>query len=117
MKIEASVIRKLKSRTWFRIERDGPVNSTARYWIFVLLGFENHSCDCLVVDPQLLVRTLTAIHGEKPLYQIYVCVTDGGKAWLTRGLKTSAYEAIANGAFDDTNRDVSRHLNNWAVIL
>jgi hypothetical protein len=116
MKLEAAVLRKLKSRTWFRIERKGLVKSTARYWIFVLLGFENHSCDYLVVNPQLLARTLTTIHGELPLYHVYVCVTEKGKAWLTRDLKTAAYEAIANGAFDDANRDVSRHLNNWAAI-
>jgi hypothetical protein len=119
MKLEAAVFRQLKSRTWFRIERDSLAKSPARYWVFVLLGFERHSCDYLIIEPKAMLGKLTAIHGESALdkvYQIYICVTDDGKAWLTRGLKASAYAAIANNDFDDVDRDVSPHLNNWAAI-
>jgi hypothetical protein len=63
-----------------------------------------------------MVSKLVAIHGSLPVYQIYVCVTEKGKAWLTRGLKPSDYETIANGAFDNADRDVSPYLNNWATI-
>jgi hypothetical protein len=116
MKLESAVFRQLRSRTWFRIERDSLIKSTARYWVFVLLGFEKHSCDYLIIEPQVMARKLTAVHGPLPLYQIYVCVTDKGRAWLTRGLKGSDYRAIANDAFGDADRDVSPHLNNWAAI-
>ena len=76
MKLELAVFRQLKSQTWFRIERDSLTKSTARYWVFVLLGFEKHSCDYLIIEPQLMAGKLAAIHGLLPLYHIYVCVTD-----------------------------------------
>jgi hypothetical protein len=36
--------------------------------------------------------------------------------WAYRGLKAAAYAAIANNDFNDIERDVSPHLNNWMAI-
>lgn len=118
IKMDPAVLKRLVSRTWFTVNEKKLDKSGAHYWIFVLLGFEKHTCDYLIIEPQLLLKRLKQIHGKlQPHQQMYVCVTDEKKAWLTRGLSLADYEKIANGSFRDDNRDVTQHVNDWKTAL
>jgi hypothetical protein len=115
-KFDPDVLRRLASRSWFKIDQKRLSNTTAAYWVFVLLDFENQGRDFLLIEPKQLMDRLKAIHGELPLYHVYFCVTRKKRAWLTRDLQPSSYEEIANGTYSNEHRDVSGHLNDWKAI-
>jgi hypothetical protein len=118
--LDPDVSRRLASQSWFKIDQKKLSNATAGHWVFVLVDFERRTNDFLLIEPKELLDRLRAIHGELPSpsrpYQIYFCVTRQKRAWLTRDLKPSSYEEIANGTYTDERRDVTRHLNDWAAI-
>jgi hypothetical protein len=116
MKLEPSVLKELKSCTWFSVNQKKLDQSPAHYWVLVLLGFEKRSYDYVIIEPKELMRRLKAIHGELPRYQVYVWVTKQEGAWLTRELKKEDQDQIAQGTFAGSDRDLTRHLNDWNAI-
>jgi hypothetical protein len=56
IKLEASLLRQMRSCTWFALDQKKLAKSTAHYWIFVLLGFEKASYDYLIIEPKELIR-------------------------------------------------------------
>jgi hypothetical protein len=116
MKLEVSAQKQLRSCTWFKLDQKKLTQSAAHYWVLVLLGFEEHSYDYLIIEPKALMRRLETIHGVFQRYQTYVWVTKQQRAWLTRGISKADQERIANNAFEDKSRDVTAHLNDWSAI-
>jgi hypothetical protein len=106
----------LRSCTWFSLDREKIVRSTADYWVLVLLGFESHTKDYLIIRPKELRKRLENLHGVAKRYQCYVWVTKQGRAWLTRGIASRDQEQIAKNTFKNSARDITRHLNDWSAI-
>jgi hypothetical protein len=116
MKLEPSTLAALKSCTWFSLDREKIAKSVANVWVLVLLGFEKKTYDYLIVRPSDLLHRLNGLHGHSKRYQVYVWVTKNGRAWLTRGLEKRDQQRIAQGAFDDEQREISNQLNMWSEI-
>ena len=58
MTLEIPVIRKLRSCTWFTLDKDKLGNSIANRWVFVLLGVERGTDDYVIVKPNELLTKL-----------------------------------------------------------
>jgi hypothetical protein len=115
MKLEAAVLRKLRSWTWFTLDRQKLAQSKAGRWIFVLLGFER-AFDYVVIKPNELLRKLRKLDPKSERYQMYICVTEEGRAWLTRGLSKADQQRIADNSFENVTRDLTKHLKDWSAI-
>jgi hypothetical protein len=116
MKLDQVAKNELRSCTWFYADQKKLTHSTADLWVFVLLGFEKHTYDYVIIKPQQLIKKLKNLHGNSRRYQIYVWVTKNGRAWLTRGISKPDQKRIAQNTFTNKGRDLTRHLNNWSEI-
>lgn len=106
----------LRACGWWSLNRQKIVNSIANYWIFVLVGFERRSTDCVIIKPSELLHRLDLIHGKPKTIQSYLWVTEKNHCWETRGLKRQEQIAVAQGQFSDSKRDLSKYLNDWSPI-
>jgi len=117
MKLEIPMIRKLRSCTWFKVDRNKLANSTADRWVFVLLGVERGKHDYVVIKPRELLAKLKKLEPNSQQYQVYIWVTEGpARAWLTRGLSKADQQRIADNSFESSIRDLTDCLNNWSAI-
>jgi hypothetical protein len=109
--------KKLSAAGSWTPERKEISNSHADYWIFVLVGFANQSTDFIIIARNDLLNRISAIHtttAEK--LHIYFWVTNTRKCWEARGLKRLDRLAIADGTFENDNRDFTAYLNKWEPI-
>src|SRR5580704_6357055 len=51
----------LRACGWWTINRAKLRSSPANYWVFVLVGFERHSTDFIIIPPKQLLRRLESI--------------------------------------------------------
>jgi len=114
--LDAAALRQFRSCTWFTLDRDKLIKSKADFWVFVLLGFHGRTHDYLLIRPAHLAKRLKALHGMPRVYQTYIWVTGQDHAWLARGLTRADQQRVADGTFRNTNRDLTRHLNDWRPI-
>jgi hypothetical protein len=119
MNLPEPILRGLRSRAWFSLDRKKMRNSTADLWVFVLAAFTKRSQDYVLIKPSELVRKLDILGGtdEKPI-QTYIVVTEHVKprCWLTRGLSNADHEAISNNTYENMERDLTDYLNDWSLI-
>jgi hypothetical protein len=118
MKLEIPLIRKLRSCTWFTLDRKKLANSSADRWVFVLLGIERGKHDYVVIKPRELLAKLKKLHPNSQRYQVYIWVTQDrpARAWLTRGLSKADQQRIADNSFKNSIRDLTQCLNDWSAI-
>lgn len=113
---QALLNQELRACGWWTLSRKQIENSTAGYWVFVLVGFANRTTDFIVIKPRVLLRRLDAIHGKTSTFQCYLWVTRSGKCWETRGLKRAEHLSLAANRFKNASRNFSGYLNNWKPI-
>lgn len=106
----------LRACGWFSLNRQKMAKSKADYWVFVLVGFERRSTDCVIIKPSELLVRLDSIHGKVKTIQIYLWVTEKNRCWETRDLKRQEQLAIAQGQYSKGVRDFSEYLNSWNPI-
>ena len=107
----------LRACGWWTINRKKLRSSPANLWILVLLGFERHSTDFIIIPPKRLLQFLKGIHGPKddPI-QSYIWVTEDDECWETRGLGRKEQLQIANGSYDNPRRSLGQWHNVWTPI-
>jgi hypothetical protein len=102
---------------WFKIVRERLANSTADFWILVLLAIDRKTTDYLILSPKQLLKCLNAIHGEgSKVIQCYIQITNTGQCWETRGLHHHDKVQISADEFENADRDLTRYLNQWEPI-
>jgi hypothetical protein len=120
MKLEIPIIRKLRSCTWFTVDRNKLAHSSADRWVFVLWGVERGTDDYVVIKPRELLAKLKKLHPMTQRYQVYIWVTQDAprrrRAWLTRDLTKPDQQRIADGSFRHSVRDLTSYLNDWRAI-
>jgi len=118
MKLAPTTQAKLRSCTWFKLDRKKLLSSKATLWVLVLRGFERNSFDYIILEPRELAARLERLHGISDGYQVYVWVTKHvpARAWLTRDLGKVAQNQIGDNSFDDNTRDLMRYLNDWSAV-
>jgi len=106
----------LRACGWWTLDRRKLEHSPADYWVFVIVGFAGRSTDFVIIKPDELLRRLYTIHGKPKKIQSYLWITEKHSCWETRGLKHSDQLLIAQGEFNNTERDFTPYLNNWQPI-
>ena len=106
----------LKACGWWTLNREKIKNSKADYWVFVLQAFNQTTQHFIVIQPSLLLKKLTSLHGSAKTIHTYMWVTSKEKCWETRGLNKRDKVLIANDAYKDPKRDLSAYLDNWNEV-
>ncbi|MEX1204712.1 MAG: hypothetical protein WEB85_05630, partial [Dongiaceae bacterium] len=81
-----------------------------------LVGFARRSTDFVILKPSDLLKRFDVIHGRSGKIQTYLWVTEKDRCWETRGLNRPDHLLIAQGQFNNTERDFTAYLNNWQPI-
>lgn len=106
----------LRACGWWTLNRQKIAKSPADYWVFVLVGFARRSTDFVILKPSDLLKRYDVIHGRSDKIQTYLWVTERGRCWETRGLNRPDHFLIAQGQFNNAERDFTAYLNNWQPI-
>jgi hypothetical protein len=102
---------------WFTLNRVKIANSSADFWVFVLIGSKKRSHDFVVLRPGDLLKRLDIIHGEQRTIQSYIWVTERERCWETRGLLREERLQIAQNSFRNPDRDFTTYLNKCLLGL
>ena len=104
---------------WFTLTPTKIEKSSAQFWLFVLIGSKTRSRDYVLIEPSELLKRLKDVHPQdyaRGKFQVYLWVTEKGRCWETRGLARDDQLRIAEGKFQNTERDLTKYLNNWKMI-
>jgi hypothetical protein len=117
---KAELRRSLRCVSWFTLNRTKLDKSQAQFWVFVLRGFESDASDFVVIPKAELQRRMTKIHSsDRGTLQSYFCSTKNNRCWETRGLGLNVERQIAEGTYEDPDRDFTEYLNEngWAAVV
>ncbi len=106
----------LKACGWFTLKRQKIVDSTAKFWIFVLYPFNQKEVDFVIIPPFAILDLLTSVHGQRNAFQSYIWVTKDKRCWETRGLTREEHLSISQGSYQNPARELTAYLNNWSPI-
>ncbi|MFZ1221336.1 MAG: hypothetical protein WAO00_18745 [Chthoniobacterales bacterium] len=106
----------LKACGWFTLKRQKIVQSTAKFWIFVLYPFNQKEVDFVIIQPSAVLDLLTGLHGQRSTFQSYIWVTKDKRCWETRGLSRQDHLSVSKGSYQNSTRDLTQYLNNWSPI-
>jgi hypothetical protein len=104
---------------WFKLNRSKMESSSAQFWVFVLIGSKARFRDYVIIEPAELLKRLKAVHPQdyaRGIFQVYIWVTESRRCWETRDLTRGDQLKIAEGEFQNTDRDLTKYLNNWKMI-
>ena len=91
--------------------------SCADFWVFALPSFTERENNFIIITPKELLRRLRMIHGKnQKRIQSYLWITQSKCCWEARGLNNGDQDKIANGRFEDADRDFSAYLEGWGCI-
>ena len=95
--------------SWFKLDHDKLEDSTADYWVFVIMDDARRRVfHHIVIEPKELLRRLVSVYGDQKRYTAYFLVTDNGSVYDWRGL-----QAKANHTAVHTDRDYTQYLDAW----
>lgn len=106
----------LRASGWWTINQGKLRRSPADFWIFVLLGFAEQSTDFVIVPTTELRARLRSPHGSPKTIQSYLTVAKQNRCWETRGLHRLQLRKLIKGEYQESKRDFTRWLNNWAPV-
>ena len=117
MKYDPSILKNFRSCTWFSLDRNKLARSIANFLVFVLPGFDKHTCDYVIIKPSELKKRLDTLHSNSMRYHTYVWLTKhSSRAWLTRDTSKQDRQKIAEDTFENRTRDLTRYLNDWSFV-
>lgn len=109
--------RSLEAAGWLTLAHDKIANSTADYWVIVLVSHERKMApQFIVIPPCELLKRLVSIHGQSKNYQVYPWVTKSKVALEGRGLLKAQKKALASGSLTLGLRDLSVFLGDWSAL-
>ena len=109
--------RNLLAAGWLTLGRDKIANSTADYWVIVLVSHERKMApQFIVIPPSELLNRLVSIHGKPKNYQVYPWVTKSKVALEGRALPKDAKKKLAAGSLELGHRDLSTFLDDWSAL-
>ncbi len=102
---------------WWTLNREKIKLSKADFWIFALHRFNSNDLQFIIIEPDRLITLFDNLNRKGKTIQSYIWVTEKLKAWETRYLKKQDQILIANHAYNDPIRDLSKYLNNWETVF
>lgn len=107
---------KLSACGWWTLNKEKIKKSNANFWVFVLQDFKGKIFHHIVIEPKILLKRLTKIHGNMKIFQSYLWVTNNNKCWEARGLKKKEQILLINNEYKNDNRNFSEYLNCWVDV-
>jgi len=107
----------LVSCGWWTLNYEKIEASKADFWVFVLHSFHTKKINYVIIKPDELLSIYQNIHKKQKNIQTYLWVTNSKKCWETRGLGKKDQILIANDAYKNNNRELTKFLNNWTPVL
>jgi hypothetical protein len=98
---------------WFTPRRSKIDSSIADFWLIGLHSYGHQRLSILIIPPHELLRRYDAIHGNKDRLQSYFWLTKDNRVFETRGLNKDQQRAVAEGHFENPERDFTCFLNKW----
>jgi len=83
--MEAEFQRPLRACGWFTLNPLKIENSSAQYWVFVLIGSKARTRDYVVIEPAEILQKLKLVHPDayaQGKIQAYLWVTEGRHCWM-----------------------------------
>ena len=114
--LDAEFQKPLRACGWFTLDREKIVQSSAQFWILLVIGSKARSRDYVIIRPTDFLKRLERIHGAEKKFQVYLWITEKDTCWETRGLTKSEQLEIAKDTFADKERDFTAYLNNWEMV-
>ena len=116
----AKVQEKLRCLSWFKLNAVKLDESPAELWVFVLHSFKKDEPDFVVVPKAELRKRMAELHGSgNGEIQSYLCSTESDLCWEVRVPRhDQVLSRIAEGIYDEPNRNFTRYLNNagWDAL-
>ena len=107
----------LKACGWWTINREKLKASIADYWVFTLHAFKKTDIQFIIIKPDYFLKRIDDIHGKKhKIIQTYLWVTEKKKCWETRNLNKAEQILVANDAYSNPDRNLTKYLNNWDLL-
>ena len=102
---------------WLTLAHDKIKNSTADYWVFILVSHERKmEPKYIIIPPSILLERLVNIHGQLKSYHFYPSVLNTGVALQSRGLLKKEKMEVAAQSYHLGDRDFSDYLENWTPL-
>lgn len=102
---------------WVTLSHKKLFDSTADYWVFILVSYERKFYpQFIVIPPNDLLNRLVRIHGESDSYRLYPNVITKNRALDSRDLSSADKERFVRGEIEIGDRDLSSYLNNWEML-
>lgn len=109
--------RKLLAGGWMTLAHNKIENSSADYWVFILVSHERKmEPQYIIIPPDKLLDLLVTIHGKSKNYHFYPWVLDTGVALQGRGLLKKEKKELAAGSYKLGARDLSEYLEDWSPL-
>jgi hypothetical protein len=80
------------------------------------MSFHSREVQYVVIPPRELLKVFKAVHGDRPLWQVYLTVTKKKRCWETRGLPAKDMVDVVNERFLEKGRNLTEWLNNWSMF-
>lgn len=110
----------IKARSWFDVGHDKLKNSSAKYWVFVILD-EKGNKNFIIIKKDDLLKKLEKSYGNIEVFRIYLTILELGKrrvCYDMRSLKKQLVVNIVNKLSKcPQERDYSNNLNAWNIIF
>ncbi|MBD3278953.1 MAG: hypothetical protein GF388_11695 [Candidatus Aegiribacteria sp.] len=102
---------------WVRINRNALASSEADLWSIVIVSPNRTDLPLyLHIPPQVLLRNLQRIHGNKTEYHFYPWVTNNNTCIHGRGMGKKQIREYLQGNYNLGPRDLSEYYENWGFL-
>ncbi len=112
----------MRAYGWFVLNVNKIEQSSAHFWVLVLIGSKTHKPDYVIIRPAELLKRLKRIHPKDykiGKFHVYILITKEERCWEIRDLEKPKKLQIAKRTFADSKRDFSPYLNErgWQCAL
>ncbi len=103
---------------WLNFRRDKIQESTANFWVIVLVSCERRlPPQFIIIPPGKLLEHLTKVDGnELERHHFYPWVTNDNRALNGRGINPTERGKLAEHGSIPEKRDLTAYLNNWGAL-
>ena len=100
---------------WFKLNHSKIEESTADYWVFILVAHDKKiKPRHIVISPKELLKRLIQVHTKLTTYNFYLWIRDDDRLALDgRGLSKKDKSLLMGGNYALGSRDYSSYIEKW----
>src|SRR5699024_3210082 len=109
--------KKLLCNGWLTLNHKKLQDSTADYWVLVVVSPEHiNSPQFIVIPPAQLLHKLESTYGVQKSYAVYPWIMKTDIALNGRGLRKNQKLQLARGNLKLGDRDLTKYLADWSCL-